>query len=388
MCSQEYDYNFKLAFQTEWYDPVAQNKRTFLMSFYPGDSTVELYDINQRKMFLRRSLYDGLRLKDLFVGNTVTIYDRLVKITEYNDNTTRNFIGKWKQHTFALIKPSGMPHLGEIFSEIYAANYTIERLRMCTPSRTEILNLYENLTGNPQLPFIVEHMCSAPIVALELVGEDAINGWRKMMGPADSQEAKKTAPGSLRARFGYDLASNAVHGAEDHEQATKSACYFFPQGIDRKPPPNTARINNSTCCIIKPHAIDEGKLGTIVNVILKNFAITAMQMFYMTPTNVEEFLEVYRGVISNYHSFLHSFMSGPCFAIEISAKEGDPEGRDVHGEFRKLCGPMDCDVAKNIRPNSLRGMFGKERYLNAVHCTDLAEDCEQELEYFFKILDE
>jgi nucleoside-diphosphate kinase len=45
-------------------------------------------------------------------------------------------------------------------------------------------------------------MTSGPIVAIELVGSDAINRWRSMIGPTDSQRAKEQGPHLLRARFG------------------------------------------------------------------------------------------------------------------------------------------------------------------------------------------
>jgi nucleoside-diphosphate kinase len=45
-------------------------------------------------------------------------------------------------------------------------------------------------------------MTSGPIVAMELVGPDAVNRWRNMIGPTDSQKAKEQGPHLLRARFG------------------------------------------------------------------------------------------------------------------------------------------------------------------------------------------
>jgi nucleoside-diphosphate kinase len=50
-------------------------------------------------------------------------------------------------------------------------------------------------------------MTSGPIVAIELVGSDAINRWRSMIGPTDSQRAKEQGPHLLRARFGTGRSS-------------------------------------------------------------------------------------------------------------------------------------------------------------------------------------
>lgn len=59
---------------------------------------------------------------------------------------------------------------------------------------------------------------------------------------------------------------------------------------------------NGTLGIVKPHAVQDGKLGDIISVIYENnFKITAMKMMYMDRGNCEEFLEVYKGVVPEYN---------------------------------------------------------------------------------------
>lgn len=45
------------------------------------------------------------------------------------------------------------------------------------------------------------------------------------------------------------------------------------------------------------------------------------------------------------------------------------------------------ELAKQLRPNTIRARFGVSKVQNAIHCTDLEEDTRTEIEYFFKILD-
>lgn len=46
---------------------------------------------------------------------------------------------------------------------------------------------------------------------------------------------------------------------------------------------------------------------------------------------------------------------------------------------------MDPEIARNLRPNTLRALFGQKRSTNGVHCTDLEVDGALEIEYFFSI---
>ena len=59
---------------------------------------------------------------------------------------------------------------------------------------------------------------------------------------------------------------------------------------------------------------------------------------------------------------------------------------DVVTKFREFCGPQDSEIAKLLRPLTLRARFGQNLAHNAIHCTDLPEDGPLEVEYFFRVL--
>lgn len=139
-----------------------------------------------------------------------------------------------------------------------------------------------------------------------------------------------------------------------------------------------------------------------------------------------------QGVVSatDYKAMVTSLVSGVVCALELKWPGGSTQQ-----VLRKFVGPADVEVAQALFPSSLRGKYGEdkvgdgppprrsrrvegrrcagvipggccsgrtdrtrwcERCLtqrprswqgeNAVHCTDLAEDTELELEYFFSIL--
>ena len=53
-------------------------------------------------------------------------------------------------------------------------------------------------------------------------------------------------------------------------------------------------FTNCTCAVIKPHAIQAGFAGQIIDSILdQGFEISAMQMFHLDRPTAEEFFEIY-----------------------------------------------------------------------------------------------
>lgn len=378
------DYTERLVFVAEWYDYERSQLKNFYLNFYPFDNSVELFDKDRNRIYLRRAVCDGVMLKDMFVGNTVRIYGRQMNITDYADLRTKKLIAKKNEKTLAILKPTVFKEIGPIISFVTSRKFKITKLKMCELNQSQAIEFYESKKSDSFLPFMIEQIVSGPIVIAEMVGEDAISKWKTLIGPKDPAVARSENPESLRAIYGQELASNGFHGAETEEEALKEINFFFPKLTENKRTlSNTAKFKNSTCCVIKPHAIESGSLGDIITEITNNkFNITAMEMFYLSNANADEFLEVYKGVVSDFNALMLSFIDGPCVAMEISSREN----ANVHAEFRKFVGPFDPEVARQIRPNTIRAKFGIDKYKNAIHCTDLQEDTNLELEYFFKIL--
>ena len=115
-------------------------------------------------------------------------------------------------------------------------------------------------------------------------------------------------------------------------------------------------------------------------------------MFYLDRATSEEFFEVYKGVLPEFSPMTEHLTTGPCIALEIRQENAVqiPINYNIIKKkvksFRDLCGPHDPEIAKNLRPNTIRARYGIDRVKNAVHCTDLQEDGVLEVEYFFNIL--
>ncbi|XP_043394560.1 nucleoside diphosphate kinase 7 isoform X4 [Chelonia mydas] len=333
----------RFAFIAEWYDPNASLFRRYELLYYPKDGSVEMYDVKNHRTFLKRTKYDDLHLEDLFIGNKVTVFSRHLSLVDYGDQYTARKLGSRKE-------------------------------------RKEAMDLHVDHQSKPFYNELLLFITSGPTVAMEILGDDAVSEWKKLLGPANSGVARSDAPGSIRAMFGTDGIRNAAHGPDSFASAAQELELFFPSSGGRGPA-NSAKFTDCTCCIIKPHAVNEGLTGKIINAILDGgFEISALQLFNMERANVEEFYEIYKGVVAEYTEMVTELCSGPCIALEI--RQLDPQK-----VFRDFCGPSDPEIARHLRPGTLRAIFGKNKIQNAVHCTDLPEDGLLEVQYFFKILD-
>lgn len=193
-------------------------------------------------------------------------------------------------------------------------------------------------------------------VGIEIINHNAIAQWASVLGQSHPV---------------------ALHGAANPKEAKNDIDFWFGA---KKQITTTAIMNNCSLCVIKPHIIKEGNAGKVIDAILaQGFEISAMEMFYLDRTSVEEFWDVYKGVLAEYIPMIEHLSAGPLIAMEIRQE-------NCVAAFREFVGPTDPEIAKHLRPNTIRAQFGHDRVRNAVHCTDMPEDGVIECEYFFKIL--
>lgn len=130
------------------------------------------------------------------------------------------------QSTFAIIKPDAVSSqfTGEILAAMESAGLKIVALKRLHLSKNQAAGFYAVHRDRPFFDSLTDYMCSGPVVCVVLRGEDAVPRWRALMGATNPAQAE---PGTMRAKYGQSLESNAVHGSDAQETAAFEIGYFF-----------------------------------------------------------------------------------------------------------------------------------------------------------------
>lgn len=373
----------RLSFIAEWYDPQAALIRRYQFLYYPKDSSIEMYDIKNRRKFLSRTKFDSVKLEDLYIGSKVSIYSRQLTFVDFGDNFTEGKLISKKEKTLALIKPDAVSKLGTILNSLRENDIQVCKMKMVQLTKKDAMAFYAEHESKPFFSALVDYVSGGPVVAMEIMGSNAVAQWRALLGPTNSAEAKQSAPTTIRALYGTDQTVNAAHGSDSAESAVKELEFFFPSK-GRSGLQSCAKYANCTCAVVKPHAVKAGLVGDVITTIQEaGYTVSDISMVNVEKANAEEFYEIYKGVVAEYQSMVNELCNGPCVAMEIIGPD-----QNTPSTFREFCGPADPEIARHIRPKTLRAMFGKDKIQNAIHCTDLPEDGILEVEYFFRILNE
>ena len=81
----------KYTFETEWYDQQADITRPYRILYFPVLRAVEMYDVKNSRIFLKKQQIPSIQLEDFFIGAQVTVLSRVLKIIDYGDVHTRKY---------------------------------------------------------------------------------------------------------------------------------------------------------------------------------------------------------------------------------------------------------------------------------------------------------
>jgi len=133
--------------------------------------------------------------------------------------------------TVAVIKPDVYEKESErelIMTKIKEAGFKISAHKEVTLNKELASMFYKEHEGKEFFNSLTDFMASGPTQFLILSREDAVSGFRSLMGPTAPEHAKEVDPNSLRAQFGTDELMNAVHGSSSVNKAINVIQSFFP----------------------------------------------------------------------------------------------------------------------------------------------------------------
>lgn len=345
----------RYCFICDCFDSQAGLARKYQMLYFLPDKTIELSDLKTRRVVLKRCTQSTpLTVSELYIGATITVHARKLKITEYGDQLTKSVLSEISESQVTMLPHMGTPtSTGTSVFTRFLEQVTAELgCRVLNLRFIDLEKTPEVVRALPNLPLTKGIVCFAHLVVVQAHQRVAefVEKYYKGLGCWTTSDTAQT---------------NAV-------------CEL----VFKKTAPCTARLANCTVCIVKPHlASDPTAAAALLNSIHNNhgFSITAMLVTTLTAADASDFFEVYQGVLPEFRAVCDHVASGVCWIVEICAE-------NAVEEFRKLAGPYDPEIARLVRPSTLRAKYGVNKVLNGIHCTDLVEDGTLESEFFFDLL--
>ena len=125
-----------------------------------------------------------------------------------------------------MIKPDATKkgNTGAILEIINKAGFRIAALKMLHLSADKAGEFYAVHRERPFYGELVEFMSSGPIVAAILEKDNAVEGFRKLIGATNPAQA---AEGTIRKLFAASIGENAIHGSDSDANALIEGDFFF-----------------------------------------------------------------------------------------------------------------------------------------------------------------
>ena len=130
------------------------------------------------------------------------------------------------ERTLVLVKPDAVQRglIGEVTSRLEQRGLRLVAAKFMSVSRELAEEHYAVHQGKPFYPGLIDHITSAPVMAMVWEGPGAIKAVRQTMGATVPTEA---APGSIRHDFGLEVGRNLTHASDAPETARAEIALWF-----------------------------------------------------------------------------------------------------------------------------------------------------------------
>jgi len=129
--------------------------------------------------------------------------------------------------TLAILKPDCLNRnlTGKAIDFILDKGFKIKAMKLMNLTKAEVEGFYAVHKGKPFYDDLIEYMSSGPCIPMVLEKENAVEGFREVIGATDPREA---AENTLRRLYAKSTQRNTVHGSDSDENAQKEIAFFFP----------------------------------------------------------------------------------------------------------------------------------------------------------------
>nr|XP_020820102.1 thioredoxin domain-containing protein 3 isoform X2 [Phascolarctos cinereus] len=267
------------------------------------------------------------------------------------------------ERTLAVIRPDLLRgNIEDVLELLQKEGFVAKMQKQLFLTEEEAKTFYSHHKYYDYFSTLIEHVSSAPILALCLERVNAVFYWRYILGPTAADEN----PTSLRNILGPEHCHfNQSHGKDSLQNLNEEILFCFPY--------------ERTVALIKPHAFQDLRGGIIRKIQEHGFVVSHLKEIQLTADKVEE---IYRVLEEKdfFEDLLIHMIEGPCMAMIIS-KENAVQ------DWRKLAGPTDPEEARKVAPESIRALFGKDILDNAVHASSTKEHALKTIELLFGDID-
>ena len=130
--------------------------------------------------------------------------------------------------TLILVKPDAFERglTGEVLARFERKGLTLVAIKLMTIEEELANRHYAEHTDKPFFGELISFITRAPLVAMVLEGEKAVEAARQVIGATDPLEA---APGSIRGEYAVEVTFNLVHGSDSDDSAGREIELWFPE---------------------------------------------------------------------------------------------------------------------------------------------------------------
>ncbi|XP_022916292.1 nucleoside diphosphate kinase 6-like [Onthophagus taurus] len=135
------------------------------------------------------------------------------------------------QLTLAILKPHLVSNpfaVKEIRQLLLKNQFNVIKWKKHRISMEEASKFYEEHKKKFFYNRLVTFVTSGPSEMYILAKINAINDWRRLMGPTKVFKAQFEAPNTIRGTFGLSDTRNATHGSDSDESAKREISILFP----------------------------------------------------------------------------------------------------------------------------------------------------------------